>query len=212
MAEKKELNVYQKLQQARVLLQQKQLKKSGENKYSGFKYFELSDFLPAINSIFNEIGLFSVVNYNEKESTLVICNSDKPEEQIIFNSPNAEIQLKGCHSIQNIGAVETYQRRYLYITALEIAENDILDFSSGEQTNNQEHNNQECNKQEYNNQENDSQNSLICHNCGRVIKAYKDRSANEIANESLKKYGHRYCAGCCLSLKKIEAEQEEILQ
>jgi hypothetical protein len=35
--------------------------------------------------------------------------------------------LKGCHEVQNIGAVETYQRRYLWSAALEIIENDVLD-------------------------------------------------------------------------------------
>jgi hypothetical protein len=35
--------------------------------------------------------------------------------------------LKGCHEVQNIGAVETYQRRYLWVTAMEIVEHDALD-------------------------------------------------------------------------------------
>jgi hypothetical protein len=39
--------------------------------------------------------------------------------------------LKGCHEVQNIGAVETYQRRYLWVTALEIVEHDALDSSEG---------------------------------------------------------------------------------
>jgi hypothetical protein len=39
--------------------------------------------------------------------------------------------LKGCHEVQNIGAVETYQRRYLWVAALEIVEHDALDSSPG---------------------------------------------------------------------------------
>jgi hypothetical protein len=39
----------------------------------------------------------------------------------------AEANLKGNHEIQNLGAVETYQRRYLWMTAMEIVEHDILD-------------------------------------------------------------------------------------
>lgn len=35
--------------------------------------------------------------------------------------------LKGVHEVQNIGAVETYQRRYLWVAALEIVEHDALD-------------------------------------------------------------------------------------
>ena len=40
-------------------------------------------------------------------------------------------QLKGCHIVQNIGAVETYQRRYLYVSALAIVEHDALDAVTG---------------------------------------------------------------------------------
>ena len=43
----------------------------------------------------------------------------------------AEANLKGTHPIQNLGAVETYQRRYLWMTAMEIVEHDILDASTG---------------------------------------------------------------------------------
>jgi hypothetical protein len=39
--------------------------------------------------------------------------------------------LKGCHEVQNIGAVETYQRRYLWVTAMEIVEHDALDATVG---------------------------------------------------------------------------------
>ena len=39
--------------------------------------------------------------------------------------------LKGCHEVQNIGACETYQRRYLYTTALSISEHDALDATTG---------------------------------------------------------------------------------
>jgi hypothetical protein len=39
--------------------------------------------------------------------------------------------LQGCHEVQNIGAVETYQRRYLYVTALSIVEHDALDAVTG---------------------------------------------------------------------------------
>ena len=39
--------------------------------------------------------------------------------------------LKGCHEVQNIGAVETYQRRYLWVAALEIVEHDALDATTG---------------------------------------------------------------------------------
>jgi hypothetical protein len=50
-------------------------------------------------------------------------------DTISFTSPMADANLKGTHPIQNLGAVETYQRRYLYMAALEIVEHDAIDAS-----------------------------------------------------------------------------------
>ena len=35
--------------------------------------------------------------------------------------------LKGCHPVQNLGASQTYLRRYLWTTAMGIVEHDALD-------------------------------------------------------------------------------------
>lgn len=122
-------NVYQKLQSARVQLQQETLKKSGKNTYVNYEYFHLSDFLPAINEIFEEIGLCSIVTFTKEQAVMTIYNSENTNEQIQFTSPSADVTLKGCHPIQSIGAMQTYQRRYLYMTALEIVEADMLNSS-----------------------------------------------------------------------------------
>jgi hypothetical protein len=39
--------------------------------------------------------------------------------------------LKGCHDVQNLGAVQTYLRRYLWTNAFEIVEHDALDATTG---------------------------------------------------------------------------------
>jgi hypothetical protein len=124
-----EKTIYQKLQAARVRLQQEQVRKSGANKFAGFVYFTLGDFLPMVNQIFDDLGICSVVTFTPEIATLRIVDV-VTEKEIVFTSPMAEANLKGCHPIQNLGAVETYQRRYLYMAALEIAEHDILDMSA----------------------------------------------------------------------------------
>ena len=40
-------------------------------------------------------------------------------------------ELKGCHPVQNLGAVQTYLRRYLWTAAFEIVEGDALDATQG---------------------------------------------------------------------------------
>lgn len=124
------MSVHKKLMAARIKLQGTQLKKSGLNKFAGYSYFELGDFLPEIQNIFNNLGLCGVVSYDTTHATLCITDVDDGT-QIVITSPMAEANLKGTHPIQNLGAVETYQRRYLWMTAMEIVEHDILDASSG---------------------------------------------------------------------------------
>lgn len=125
-----EYKVYAKLQEARIRLQAAPLKKSGHNKFAGYQYFELGDFLPTINQIFNELGLCSVVSFTKDYAELRIVDTENGG-CITFSSPMADANLKGCHPIQNLGAVETYSRRYLYVTALEIVEHDALDATLG---------------------------------------------------------------------------------
>ncbi len=121
--------VHKKLMQARIMLQNAPLKKSGHNKFAGYSYFELGDFIPTINSIFNEVGLCGVVSYDAEIASLTITDVDDGTN-IIITSPMADANLKGCHPIQNLGAVETYTRRYLWVTAMEIVEHDALDSSA----------------------------------------------------------------------------------
>ena len=121
-------SVHKKLMEARMLLQHAPLKKSGHNKFAGYSYFELGDFLPTINSIFYKTGLCGVVSFDKELATLTITDSEDGS-QILLTSPMAEANLKGCHPIQNLGAVETYTRRYLWVSAMEIVEHDALDSS-----------------------------------------------------------------------------------
>jgi hypothetical protein len=128
-----EYQVYAKLQKARMMLQAAPIKKSGHNKFSGYFYFELGDFLPTVNQIFSELGLCSAISFDKELATLRIVDTDNGGS-IVFTSPMADANLKGCHPIQNLGAVETYSRRYLYVTALEIVEHDALDATTGSES------------------------------------------------------------------------------
>ena len=123
------MNVYQKLNEARHKFHSIELKKSGHNKFANYKYFELGDFIiPALN-IFGEVGLTSIISFSKEYADMRIINVEKPEEVIAISSPMSTAALKGCHEVQNLGAVQTYLRRYLWVAALEIVEHDALDSS-----------------------------------------------------------------------------------
>ena len=123
------MSVHKKLMTARMRLQGTELKKSGHNKFAGYQYFELGDFLPQINKIFHEEGLCGVVSYTKDYADLTITDTEDGT-CLSISSPMVEANLKGAHAIQNLGAVETYQRRYLWMTAMEIVEHDALDSSA----------------------------------------------------------------------------------
>ena len=124
------MSVYKKLQQARIALQGKKLTKSGKNKFAGYEYFELGDFLPTIQTICNDVGLCGVVSFNHEMAFLQI-NDIVDGTSIMFTSPMSSAALKGCHDVQNLGAVQSYLRRYLWVNAFEIVEHDALDATLG---------------------------------------------------------------------------------
>lgn len=123
------MNVYQKLNAAREKFHSIELKKSGHNKFAGYKYFELGDFIIPALEIFKEFGLTGIISFGKETADLRIINNEKPEEVIVIESPMSSAALKGCHEVQNLGAVQTYLRRYLWVAALEIVEHDALDSS-----------------------------------------------------------------------------------
>lgn len=125
------MNVFQKLNDARERFHQSKLNKSGHNKFAGYKYFELSDFVVPALQIFKEVGLTSIIRFGKEMAEMCIVNIDKPDEIIVITSPMSTAALKGCHEVQNLGAVQTYIRRYLWVAALEIVEHDALDSTTG---------------------------------------------------------------------------------
>jgi len=124
---KAEKNIYVKLQEMRVELQGRELKKSGHNDHKNYDYFELGDFLPAINEIQKEYNTITLFDINKEKARLTLVDCGNTEQLIAFEMPIAELSIAGANSMQNIGGLTTYARRYLYMIAFEIAENDEFD-------------------------------------------------------------------------------------
>ena len=120
------MSVHKKLMQARVKLLSVEMKKSGQNKFAGYSYFELGDFIPHVQTIFNDLGLCGVVSFTHSHAELTITDVEDGTV-IVVSTPMAEANLKGAHPIQNLGAVLSYQRRYLWMAAMELVEGDAID-------------------------------------------------------------------------------------
>jgi hypothetical protein len=124
------MSIYAKLNAARADFHKMELKKSGKNTFANYSYFELGDFVIPAMAVLSDNGLCAYVSFTADLATMVIAETEG-DGFITITSPMGGAALKGCHEVQNIGAVETYQRRYLWQAALEIVEHDALDATTG---------------------------------------------------------------------------------
>ena len=129
------MNIYEKLQAARIKIAASGIQKSGKNEFAKYKYYGLGDFLPQIMEACNELKITPIISTDSegRKFVLELINSESPEEVIRFSIPIVQAQLKGVQPIQNLGAVITYSRRYLYMLAFEIIETDVIEESTGMQ-------------------------------------------------------------------------------
>src|SRR5574344_2516729 len=128
------MSVYQKLSKARVKFLEADVKKTGKNMHLSFKYYELDDIVPTITRIFDELGLFSHVSFGKTdgydEAVLTVINTDVSDKSDTTQFALPMVELTGNNAviaIQALGASVTYYRRYLYMMALDICENDGID-------------------------------------------------------------------------------------
>jgi len=129
------MNVFKKLQEARVKLHSTPLNKSGKNSFAKFNYFELADFIPTVTKIFNDLGLCGVVSFSATDAYLTVYNVDGEKDDFItFTSPLVMASMDRVQPIQSLGATHTYLRRYLWLMAMEIVENDAVDASAPAET------------------------------------------------------------------------------
>ena len=123
----KTMTVYQKLILARQKFLEAGMKKSGKNMALEFKYFELSDIVPMVTSIFAELGLIALVNFTEEVASMTVVDTET-EAKIEFCSPMRIPETnRGVNAMQALGAAHTYLRRYLYMMGMDICEADSIE-------------------------------------------------------------------------------------
>lgn len=126
-----DVRIFAKLQKARQMFLQMNVKKSGKNTFAKYDYFELADIVPPKTEIFVQLGLCDIVTFSDEAAILTLHDAESPGHFITFASPMRELDVKGANAIQSLGGVETYQRRYLYMMMLDIVESDMFDGTQG---------------------------------------------------------------------------------
>lgn len=122
------LTLFAKIAQARKRFAELGIKPTGEGGGGRFKYFDLEDILPAATPINAEIGILPVCSFTSDLATLTVYDTETGAE-LKLTSPMSTAKLSGCHDVQNLGAVETYIKRYLYQNLYDVVNNDQLDGS-----------------------------------------------------------------------------------
>lgn len=126
-------NIYSKIMKIRKQFADEKLKKSGKNEFQNFSYLELSDFVPIAIKLCEEMGVYTHINVgsitNPKYATLTAVNTENGEEKVVYSLQIPVLSEEGAfnNKIQDIGKMETYIRRYLYMLFLDIAVADTVD-------------------------------------------------------------------------------------
>ncbi len=134
------MNLNESIMKIRVELQNARLKKSGKNKFAGFDYFELSDFLPKLNELMLEEKMNDRFYIKENLATLELQKGEEINTYtmpfVLFETPKnrredrdtGEVyEVKSMQDIQYLGALNTYYKRYLYLNAFGITDGEVID-------------------------------------------------------------------------------------
>lgn len=134
----KKRTLYQKLNDIRLEFINAEIKKSGVNLYAEYKYFTLEDIIPIVLELNKKHNVTTIVSCGTEEATLTMVDLES-DDTIVFRSPMVYGAIpKGATEIQNLGAVQTYMRRYLYMLYLEVVEADAYDLTLGRSEEEQE--------------------------------------------------------------------------
>ena len=124
-------NLNESIIKIRVELQNSKLKKSGKNKFAGFDYFELSDFLPRLNELMLEEGVNDLFTIKDGEAKLTLIKGNEKQEYtmpfVMFNTPLNKNGQPSMQDIQYLGALNTYYKRYLYLNAFGVTDGEVID-------------------------------------------------------------------------------------
>lgn len=131
MAEAQNKSLNESIIKIRVELQKSKLKKSGKNKYAGFDYYELKDFLPRLNELLLQENVNDKFSIENDEVILTLMKGEEKQEYkmpfVLFETPSNKNGSKSMQDIQYLGALNTYYKRYLYLNAFGITDGEVID-------------------------------------------------------------------------------------
>ncbi|MBE6493497.1 MAG: hypothetical protein E7Z84_02665 [Methanosphaera stadtmanae] len=125
--ETNKIKLFAKIQEAKVKFLNAGVKKSGWNNGFKYHYYELKDIVPPALKIFSQLNLATQFKFDQTIGKMIVYDLDTGYSTE-YTSPLPILDGRDTReAMQNIGAVETYTRRYLYLQLFDVVETDQFD-------------------------------------------------------------------------------------
>lgn len=125
-------NIYMKIQEAKKLISNTEMKKAGWNDYSKYNYFLPEQVKQLVDTACFELNLFTkfdlIREAGEIKGVLQIVDINSGDK-LVYEMATAIPEIKATNAAQQLGGTMTFTERYLKMTAFGIADN-TLDFDS----------------------------------------------------------------------------------
>ena len=128
------MNLYQKVAKIKGEMSSMKFSKTGRNSFTKFNYFQLDDFEPTLEKLCSQYGIVTYFMFALDVARMVVVDADDPTQKIEVDSPVDVSFGKTSSKMQDIGAMQTYARRYLFMSFFGITESDFLDEVAGMDT------------------------------------------------------------------------------
>ena len=128
------MNLYQKVAKIKGEMSSMKFTKTGKNSFTKFNYFQLDDFEPTLEKLCSQYGIVTYFMFALDAARMVVVDADDPTQKIEVDSPVDVSFGKTSSKMQDIGAMQTYARRYLFMSFFGITESDFLDEVAGMDT------------------------------------------------------------------------------
>lgn len=139
--------ILQKLQEARDIIKQSDLKKAGTNEYSKYDYYTPEQVEALVEKACKETGTICLCNLKADEfglyQELVFIDINDSENSILFQLRTKHGSLKATNETQQMGGTDTYSERYIKMKVFQIKDNN-LDCDSQDNRQSAEKNTPKC--------------------------------------------------------------------
>lgn len=125
-----EMNLRQKIIEARMQFMASKAKKTGRNEYSNFDYFRLEDIVPVAERICKDLGICVMFDSPAGQAVMHVYDCESSERYDITMEMK-DVKITATNEMQAYGGAKTYARRYLWLDFLDIVEDDDFDSAQG---------------------------------------------------------------------------------